>query len=106
MNEKQAEAMQALKEFSVLFTESMNKLEQEQEQYWNSLSKDQQLSAFCSVVRRIYRGELQECGSYRYVLYSVFGFGPEAYAAAQMAGYLSIHNILVDASDVGTQKEV
>jgi hypothetical protein len=31
-------------------------------------------------------------------LYEVFGFGPEAYAPAQMAGYLEIHNAIFTAS--------
>jgi len=44
------------------------------------------------VSRRIYKGEIEDKGTYRWVLYDVFGFGPEAYAPAQMAGYLSIHN--------------
>lgn len=92
MNEKQESAMQALQEFGKVFNEAMNKMEVKQEEYWNSLTKEQQLDAFCAVVRRIYRGEIEENGSYRYVLYNVFGFGPEAYAPAQMAGYLAIHN--------------
>jgi hypothetical protein len=92
MDLKQENAMHALQELGKVFNEAMNKLEVKQENYWNSLTKEQQLDAFCAVVRRIYRGEIEENGSYRYVLYNVFGFGPEAYAPAQMAGYLAIHN--------------
>ena len=46
--------------------------------------------------RRIVKGDLEDKGTYRYVLYSVFGFGPEAYVRAQMAGYLTIHNSIWD----------
>jgi hypothetical protein len=46
-------------------------------------------------VRRIHKGEVEDRGSYRHVLYSVFGFGPEAYTLAQGAGYLDIHNSIV-----------
>jgi hypothetical protein len=63
--------------------------------FWNSLTPDQQLDAFCAVVKRIKQGELVEGRSYRGVLYSTFGFGPEAYGMAQVAGYLDIHNALV-----------
>ena len=70
-------------------------MEDEQEQYWNSLSKEQQLNAFCAVVRRIYKGELEDNGTYRYILYNIFGFGPEAYVQAQIAGFLSLHNAIV-----------
>ena len=76
------------------FVRVFEKIEQEQEAYWNSLSKEDQLKCFCAVARRIHQGDIEEQGSYRYVLYDVFGFGAEAYAQAQMAGYLSIHNAI------------
>jgi hypothetical protein len=69
----------------------------QQEQYWNSLTKQQQLDVFCAVVRRIHKGEVQLQGSYRYVLYDVFGFDMDSYVAAQYAGFLDIHNLLWDA---------
>lgn len=94
-NEKKLSALEALQEFFNMFNESMKICEQEQEEYWNSLSHDEQLKAFCAVVRRIYQGEIEVNGSYRYVLYDVFGFGPESYAQAQLAGYLAIHNAIV-----------
>ena len=84
--------LKALDEISKIFNEAMAEVEKESEDYWNSLSKEDQLKAFCAISRRIYKGEIEERGSYRYVLYDVFGFGPEAYAQAQMSGYLEIHN--------------
>lgn len=83
---------EVMTETSELFQQAIDAMEVEQENYWNSLSKEQQLMAFCAVVRRIYKGDIEDQGTYRYVLYQVFGFGPEAYAAAQFAGYLSLHN--------------
>lgn len=62
------------------------------ESFWNSLDKSQQLEAFCAVIRRLYQGEIERNGTYRYVLYDVFGFGPEAYRKAQEAGFLALHN--------------
>jgi len=84
--------LKALEEISKTFNEAMAEVKKNSEAYWNSLSKEEQLKAFCAVSRRIYQGELVERGTYRYVLYDVFGFGPEAYAPAQMANYLEIHN--------------
>jgi len=84
--------LEALDKASEVFNQAMKELEDKSEQYWNSLTKEQQLDAFCAISRRIHRGEIEEQGSYRYVLYQVFGFGPEAYAQAQCAGYLAIHN--------------
>lgn len=76
------------------FNQVMKHLEDDQEKFWNSLSKEDQLKAFCAVSRRICKGEIENRGSYRYVLYQVFGFGSESYVQAQMAGYLSIHNLI------------
>jgi hypothetical protein len=86
-----------LKNASLDYVEVLDKFEGGQEKYWDSLSGEDQLKAFCAVVRRIYRGELVDKGSYRHVLYNVFGFGPEAYVQAQLAGYLAIHNCIFDA---------
>lgn len=101
-DKKEFEKTSFLKEFeevSKTFNEVMAEIEKESEAYWNSLTKDEQLKVFCAVVRRIHKGELQDRGSYRYVLYQTFGFGPEAYAQAQMSGYLSIHNALFDSEE-------
>lgn len=76
------------------FNRAMNEIEQHSENKWNALSKEDQLDYFCAVVRRIHQGEVEDSRSYRGVLYDVFGFGPEAYGSAQMAGYLDIHNLI------------
>jgi hypothetical protein len=98
VDEKQKNALDNLEEISKTFQEVFDEIEKEQEEYWNSLTEEDQLKAFCAVSRRIFQGEIEKKGSYRYVLYDVFGFGPEAYGQAQMAGYLAIHNAIVDAN--------
>ena len=92
-------------EFRVSFMEAMKNFEDNSESYWNNLNKEQRLNAFCAVVRRIYKGEIEKRGTYRYVLYDVFEFGPEAYAPAQMAGYLDIHNLIFDGLDANKESE-
>lgn len=89
-------ALDDLEEMRKIFQEAKEKNEKESEDFWNSLSKEEQLKAFCAVSRRIYQGEITDKGSYRHVLYTVFKFGPEAYGQAQCAGYLSIHNAIYD----------
>lgn len=96
MDDDKREALKSLEEISRVFNEVMDEIEQQSEAYWKSLSKEQQLQVFCAVTRRIYKAELVDKGSYRYALYNVFGFGPESYAPAQMAGYLAIHNSIFD----------
>ena len=76
-------------------------LEEDHSKFWNSLSKDDQLKAFCSVMRLLHKAELEEHGSYRYTLYDVFGFGPESYAQAQLSGFLDIHNAIWDGERLG-----
>lgn len=88
-----------IKELSIDFNAILKEVENEEEAYWNSLTKEQQLCAFNSVCRRIIKGEFQDKGTYRYVLYEIFGFGMEAYARAQMAGYLDIHNSIFSAEN-------
>ena len=82
-------------EVSDAYEKIMKQIEQEQEEYWNTLSKDDQLKAFCAVVRRIVQGELRDKGSYRWVLYDVFGFGPEAYVRGMDCGFMALHNAIV-----------
>jgi hypothetical protein len=66
--------------------------EREMDEWWNALTKDDQMKAFYSVVKRLVDGELEQKGSYRYVLYDVFGFGAESYMLGMMCGFMSLHN--------------
>jgi hypothetical protein len=70
--------------------------EAECEEYWNSLDYESQLKSFYSVVKRIHKGEFIDQGSYRYVLYEIFKFGPDAYVAGMDCGYMDIHNSIGD----------
>lgn len=92
MNEEQDNSW---RDFSESYEKAMKEIEQEQEQYWNSLSKDDQLKVFCAVVRRIVQAELKDKGSYRWALYDVFGFGPEAYVQGMDCGFMALHNAIV-----------
>lgn len=91
MDDKVEKAMKDLDEISEQFNRVMDEIRDEREQYWNSLSKDEQLKCFCAVVERIMQAE-NEGHSYRGILYHVFEFGPEAYARAQLSGFLELHN--------------
>ena len=92
MNEEQDNSW---RDFSESYEKAMKEIEQEQEQYWNSLSKDDQLKVFCAVVRRIVQAELKDKGSYRWALYNVFGFGPESYVQGMDCGFMALHNAIV-----------
>jgi len=83
---------QALIEISDIQEESEAMYKTDCDNFWNSLSEEDKLKAFYSVVKRIVQGELKNKGSYRHVLYDVFGFGPESYGIGMQCGFLSLHN--------------
>jgi len=65
------------------------------EEAWDKMSHDEQLMAFYSVVKRLTKGELDDDGSsYRYILYNIFGFGPEAYRVGMNCGFMRLHNAI------------
>jgi len=66
----------------------------EQDEKWNALDYDTKLSMFYSVVKRIVKGELKDCGSYRTVLYDTFGFDKDAYGIGMLCGYMELHNAI------------
>lgn len=82
----------ALAKMAQLQKEASESYEESCDEYWEGLSYEDQLKAFYSVVKRIHKGEIEDRGSYRWVLYDVFGFGPEAYSIGMDCGYMSLHN--------------
>jgi hypothetical protein len=85
-----------LQKLSELMKESADQYENECNTFWNNLSYDDQLKAFYSVVKRIHKGELEDRGSYRWILYDVFGFGPDSYLVGMECGFLELHNSIYD----------
>ena len=88
-----------LNKTSNAFNEAMKEIENQEEAWWNSLTEDERINAFCCVSRRIYQGDVKEKRSFRGILYDICQFGPEAYVAAQHAGYLTIHNLIGSGMD-------
>lgn len=76
------------------FQEHRERTVREDAEWWEGLSEDDRLRAFRCVCSRIYDGDVRKRGSYRYVLYETFGFGPEAYSDGMDCGYMSIHNLI------------
>jgi hypothetical protein len=64
----------------------------EMDQWWDSLSQEDQMRAFYSVVKRLVKGEIEDRGSYRYILYDVFGFDAESYMLGMNCGFMTLHN--------------
>ena len=74
--------------------EATKEYEAKNDAWWNSLTETEREEAFYAVVKRIYQGEIIDRGSYRHVLYSVFGFGPGMYVQGMECGYLELHNAI------------
>ena len=79
-------------ELSKVMKEAQEIYEQEAEQFWSNLSYEDKLKAFYAVSKRIHKGDVEDKGSYRYVLYEIFGFEMESYGIGMDCGYMDIHN--------------
>lgn len=99
---KKQEVMDALHESGREFQKAMDAYQQMANSYFSSLDPEEQLWAFCAIIEKLCKGELDEARSYRGVLYDTFGWGPEAYAAAQCAGFLHLHNSIYRFEDLET----
>lgn len=82
------------------FEKAKRQYENECEDYWVSLSEENRLKAFYSVCKRIYEGDIKQKGSYRWVLYEVFGFDYDAYGVGMDCHYMDIHNSIRTAEEV------
>lgn len=95
-NQKRRQALDNLAALGQEFEEHRKQYEAECDEYWGNLSYEDQLKAFYSVCKRIHQGDIKDHGSYRYVLYDVFDFGPDAYGVGMDCGYMAIHNAIFD----------
>jgi hypothetical protein len=93
---KREEALQQLADIGQICEDEKLRFESKVDSWWNNLSEQEREWAFYSVVKRICKGELVDKGSYRYVLYQVFGFGANMYSRGMDCGYLSLHNSIMD----------
>ena len=103
--EKNKEFLEAMNKLSDVMQEAAAKYEKECEDYWKNLPYEEQLKAFYSVCKRIHKGDIEDNGSYRYVLYDVFGFGMDAYSVGMECGYMDIHNRIYDEKHLDLELE-
>jgi len=82
------------------FLQAANAYQKDADTLFDSLPYDDRLKVFCAVVAKIAKGELDERGTYRHVLYDTFQFDLDSYATAQFAGYLDIHNAIYRHEDL------
>lgn len=68
--------------------------EAKNDEWWNSLSEEERENAFYAVVKRIYKAEIVDKGTYRYALYDVFGFDAGMYSRGMDCGFMDLHNAI------------
>jgi hypothetical protein len=109
MSEQEEKIRLALDELSKIGQEleaERVRYESENDTWWNGLSEKEREDAFYAVCKRIFDGDIKQNGSYRYVLYDVFGFDPGMYGRGMDCGYMAIHNALADGQRYKELEEV
>ena len=96
MNEKLDEYLRASEQRSKVYEEARRQNDADAELFWNSLSYDDKCNAFHYVISKIFEGEIKVKGSYRYVLYDIFKFGPDMYARGMDCGFMALHNSIMN----------
>ena len=74
--------------------------------WWNGLTEEEREDAFYAVIKRMYKAEAVDQGSYRYALYDVFGFDPSMYGRGMDCGYMNLHNMIMDSFELNAMKGV
>ena len=87
---------ESIAEFGEVWEAARLEYENKNDAWWNGLTEEEREDAFYAVIKRLYQGDVIEKGSYRWVLYDVFGFDPGMYIRGMDCGYLNLHNIIYD----------
>jgi hypothetical protein len=99
------ERMESMNEITVALARAKKEFDESSNAFWDSMTQEERLKAFYSVVKRIYQGDVIEKGSYRHVLYSTFGFDTDSYVVGMECKYLDLHNMLYDAEEFAKLRE-
>jgi hypothetical protein len=103
---KREEALQQLSDLGQEMEKARKVYEHDNDTWWDGLSETEREDAFYAVCKRLQKGELKERGSYRYVLYNVFGFDPGMYARGMDCGFMALHNAIYDGEELVEMKSV
>jgi len=104
--EDREKALQELSDIGQEMEKHRKQHDVEMDDWWNQLTPEEREAAFYSVCKRLHQGELKERGSYRHVLYNVFGFDPGMYMNGMDCGYMAIHNAIFDGEEFEKMKAV
>jgi hypothetical protein len=105
-NQKRRNALDKLAELGQEIEKGREQYEQELDSWWDNLTEKEREDAFYSVIKRMYKAEVIDRGSYRWALYDVFGFDPGMYGAGMDCGYMALHNIIFEGLDFEKMRSV
>lgn len=105
-NQKRQDALDKLAELGQEIEKGREQYEQDTDSWWDNLTEKEREDAFYSVIKRMYKAEVIDRGSYRWALYDVFGFDPGMYGAGMDCGYMAMHNIIFDGLDFEKMRSV
>jgi len=106
MSNDKEEALQKLTDFGKAWQEAKKEYEAENDAWWNGLTEEEREDAFYAVIKRMYKAELVDNGSYRWALYDVFGFDMGMYGRGMDCGYMELHNAIYDSDELAKMKGV
>jgi hypothetical protein len=105
-NQKRRDALDKLAELGQEIEKGREEYENTVDSWWDNLTEKEREDAFYSVIKRMYKAEVQDRGTYRWALYDVFGFDPGMYGAGMDCGYMAMHNIIYDGLDLEKMRSV
>lgn len=94
MSDSNKELFKGLAEISEVMEQARYEHEGRVEEWWLDLSQQEREYAFYAVIKRMYRAEVKDRGSYRHAIYSVFGFDAGMYGQGMDCGYMDLHNLI------------
>ena len=103
---KRSAALDKLAELGQEMEKHRLQYEADNDSWWESLTEKEREDAFYAVIKRVYRAEVEDRGTYRYALYDVFGFDGGMYGRGMDCGYMALHNIIFDGLDLERMKAV
>ena len=106
MDDDKEKALQTLSDIGQKMEKARKVYEHDNDTWWNGLTEEERQDAFYAVCKRIHKADIQDNGSYRYALYSVFGFDPGMYTRGMDCGYMALHNALFDGEELQRMKSV
>lgn len=104
--QKRKDALDKLAELGQEIEKGREEYENTVDSWWDNLTEKEREDAFYSVIKRMYKAEVIDRGSYRWALYDVFGFDPGMYGAGMDCGYMALHNIIFEGLDFEKMRSV